>query len=140
MRRLTLFIPVLLFSCTAGIDLKSVDYTVLFTDSNSKVWLVNKVIIENANIAPAKNEGKDVLIFHDNGRCDLIPMKDIARKGPRKGNFTLDSDNRKLTIDFQDRTKWNFDLPYITEDSILLNAEDGSKTPFSIQIIPFPEL
>ena len=78
-------------ACTTGIELEAVDYTSLFTDSNSKVWLVNKMLLQDANIAPVKNENKDIIIFHQNGHCDLISMKDLTRKPVRKGSFTLDS-------------------------------------------------
>lgn len=135
-----IFISILLSACTTGVELQSVDYTTLFTDSNSKVWIINKVIIQEANISPVKSESKDLLIFHHNGHCDLIPMKDLTRKPVRKGAFILDSKKRELTIDFQDNKSWEFDIPYITEDSVLLNAKENSKTPFSIQIKPFPEL
>lgn len=135
-----IFISILLSACTTGVDLQSVDYTTLFTDSNSKVWIINKVIIQEANISPIKSENKDLLIFHHNGHCDLIPMKDLTRKPVRKGTFILDSKKRELIIDFQDNKSWEFDIPYITEDSVLLNAKENSKTPFSIQIKPFPEL
>lgn len=130
----------ILSACTTGVDLQSVDYTSLFTDSNSKVWIINKVIIQNANISPIKNENKDIIIFHNNGHCDIIPMKDLTRKPVRKGTFILDSKKRELTIDFKDDKFWDFDIPYITEDSVLLNAKENFKTPFSIQIKPFPEL
>ena len=130
----------MLSACTTGIELESVDYTSLFTDSNSKVWLVNKMLLQDANIAPVKNENKDIIIFHHNGHCDLISMKDLTRKPVRKGSFTLDSKNRLLTIDFFDDKQWEFEIPYITEDSVLLNATKQSEIPFSIQIKPFPEL
>lgn len=134
------FISILLVSCTTGVQLESVDYTSLFTDGNSKVWIINKMIVGEADIAPIKDEGKDLLIFYQNGNCDLIPMKDLTRKPARKGMFTLDSKKRLLRIDFADKNSWNFDIPHIAEDSVLLNAKENSKTPFSIQIKPFPEL
>lgn len=129
----------ILSSCTTGIELESVDYTSLFTDSNSKVWIVNKMLLQDANIAPLKHENKDLLIFHHNGHCDLIPMKDLTRKPVRKGVFNLDSKKRLMTIQFDDK-KWCFTVPYITEDSVLLNVTEKSEIPYSIQIKPFPEL
>lgn len=140
MKKKMIFISMILSACTTGVDLQSVDYTSLFTDSNSKVWIINKVIIQDANISPVKNENKEIIIFYNNGHCDLIPMKDLTRKPVRKGTFILDSKKREITIDFKDDKFWDFNIPYITEDSVLLNAKENSKTPFSIQIKPFPEL
>lgn len=138
--RFSIGIFCVLTSCTLGVDLESVDYTSLFTDSNSKVWIVHKMMLENANIAPLNNEGKEIIIFHQNGRCNLIPMKDLTRKEVRRGVFELNSKKRTLTIDFDDNKSWEFDIPYLTEDSILLNATESSEIPYSIQIKPFPEL
>ena len=140
MKKQLFFITLIFSACTTGIELESVDYTSLFTDSNSKVWIVNKMLLQNANIAPVNNEGKDLLIFHHNGHCDMISMKDITRKPVRKGRFTLDSKMRLMTIDFDDKKQWSLEIPYITEDSVLLNATKKSDIPFSIQIKPFPEL
>ena len=67
-------------------------------------------------------------------------MKDLTRKPVRKGSFTLDSKKRLMSIVFDDREHWNFEIPYITEDSVLLNATKKSDIPYSIQIKPFPEL
>ena len=106
MSRKLIFISLLLSSCTAGVDLESVDYTSLFTDSNSKVWIVNEMIVGEANIAPVNNEGKDIVIFHQNGHCDYIALKDVTRKPVRKGRFTLNSQSRVLTIDFFDNNSW----------------------------------
>lgn len=140
MRKTVVLTSLIFSSCTTGVDLESVDYTSLFTDSNSKVWLVNKMLLQEANIAPIDNNDKDILIFHQNGHCDLISMKDLTRKPVRKGEFQLDSKKRLLTIEFYDKQNWDFEIPYITEDSILLNARKTSDIPFSIQLKPFPEL
>jgi len=140
MNKSLIILALIVSSCTTGIELESVDYTTLFTDSNSKVWIINKMLLENANIAPVKNEEKEVIIFHHNGHCDLISMKDLTRKPVRKGVFTLDSKKRLFTIDFYDKKSWIFTIPYITEDSVLLNVEKSSDIPFSIQLKPFPEL
>lgn len=140
MKKHHLFIALVFSACTTGIELESVDYTTLFTDSNSKVWIVNKMLLQDANIAPIINEGKDILVFHQNGHCDLIPMKDLTRKPVRKGVFIIDSKKRLMAIDFDDKKQWRFEIPYITEDSVLLNATKKSEIPYSIQIKPFPEL
>ena len=140
MKKQHLFIVLIFSACTTGVELESVDYTTLFTDSNSKVWLVNKILLQDANMSPLKNENKEILIFHQNGHCDFIAMKDLTRKPVRKGVFILDSKKRLMTIDFEDKKQWSFEIPYITEDSVLLNATPKSEIPYSIQIKPFPEL
>ncbi len=140
MKRFWYILPIILTACTNGVELDRVDYTTLFTDSNSKVWLVNKVIVDNANIAPLEVFDKDIFIFHHNGHCDYIPMKDLTRKPVQKGYFDLDSKTNSMTIDFKQGEIWRLDLPYIEEDSVLLQAHPDSDIQVSIQIKPFPEL
>ena len=140
MKRFWFILPLALISCTNGVDLDGVDYTTLFTDSNSKVWMVNKVIVDNANIAPLEVFDKDIFIFHHNGHCDYIAMKDLTRKPVRKGYFDLNSKQHTLTIDFKEGKMWRLDLPYLTEDSVLLQASPDSDIQVTIQLKPFPEL
>ncbi len=140
MKRLWFIVPLMLTSCTNGVDLDGVDYTTLFTDSNSKVWIVNKVIIDNANIAPVEVIDKDLFIFHHNGHCDYIPMRDLTRKPVKKGYFHLNSRTNSMTIDFKEGKMWRLDFPYITEDSVLLQASPNSDIQITVQLKPFPEL
>jgi len=119
--------------------MKSVDYSTLFNDGNSKVWLVNKVVMGNAVVSPFKNYDKDLMIFHKGGRCDFIAMKDITRKSPQKADYFLNSRKHKISIEFAE-FEMEFHLAYITEDSILMNPTHDSEYPYSIQLIPFQEL
>jgi len=130
---------IVLVSCTSGIPLKSVDYETLFTDGNSKVWLINKVVFNGAIISPINNADKDVLIFYANGHANQIATKEIGRIVPLKAHFHLNSRGRLLQLEFKDFYS-EYKLPYITEDSILLQPTSDSETKFSMQLIPFAEL
>ena len=140
MRRIYLIFPLIFAGCTTGISMDSVDYYSLFNDSNSKVWLVNKVIIENADIAPVTNTDKDIMVFHVNGNCDYIALKDVTRKSPRKGYYYLNSNERTMVIDFRNKESWDLKLSYLTEDSVLMEPTRNSDIQIAVQLIPFPEL
>lgn len=140
MKKVVVYLGLLISSCTAGVNLESVDYDHLFNDSNSKVWLVNKVMVENAVISPSNDQDKDVMIFYNSWNLDYLAMKDITRKAPRKADYFLDSDARTMRIEFADKQVWDLDLIYLTEDSILLEPRDGSDIKMAIQLKPFPEL
>lgn len=140
MKFLRFTIALLLTSCTTGVSLKSVNYDHLFHDSNSKVWLVNKVLINNAVISPGRDIDKHLLIFYRSGHIYYIPFRDLTRKEGRRGYYTLDSENRRITLEFSEHEQWKFDLAYLTEDSILMIPTPQSDTNISLQIIPFPEL
>lgn len=126
-------------SCTAGVNLHSVDYETLFNDDNTKVWLVNKVYLKNAVISPSKNSDKNLMIFYKGGDCDFIPMKDITRKSPQRAKYYLNSRKKKISIEFDDYTM-DYTLPYLTEDSILMKPTVESDYEYGIQLIPFQRL
>ena len=140
MRRMLVYIGLVVSSCTAGITMDSVDYDHLFNDSNSKVWIVNKVLVDNAVVSPKDAYNKDVMIFYDSWNLDYLALKDITRKPPRKGEYFLDSDARTMRIEFSDEQVWDLDLVYLTEDSILLEPRKGSDIKMAIQLKPLPEL
>lgn len=135
-----LFCSILLVACTAGIDMKSVPYDHLLHDSNSKVWLVNKVLVGNAVISPTNNYDKHLLIFHTSGHINYIPYRELTRSQGDKGYYVLKSEDRRLILDFENNQRWEFDMKYITEDSIYLESTSRSDTNINIQLIPLPEL
>ncbi|MDX2361319.1 MAG: hypothetical protein QNK23_10965 [Crocinitomicaceae bacterium] len=139
-RSFSILIFIILTACTSGVHLESVNYNDLFHDGNSKVWLVNKVMVNNAVISSVKNSDKHVLIFHENNACEYIAMKDITRKSPERGYFILNSELRTVYIEFEDDHRWEFTIAYIEEDSILLEPTSTSDANFTIQLTPFPEL
>jgi len=139
MKLLRFSVFILCVGCTSGVSLKSVDYNVLFHDSNSKVWMINKIVEKGINMAPAGNWNKDLIVFHSNGNVNLLPMKAMGHAAPRKGEYYLNSENRTMEIEFKD-AHWDMDLSYITEDSVLMTSARKSDVNFSIQLVPLPEL
>ena len=126
-------------SCTVGIDFNNVNYNNLFHDDNSKVWLINKVIFEEAVISSTNYLNKDVIIFHKNGVCDLVPFVDLSIGMSRKGEYTIDSENKLLKIEFPNEN-WAYNMTVISEDSISLSPTKESSIQLGLQLKPFMEL
>ena len=127
-------------SCTMGLNLKNVDLGSTIHDNNSKVWMVNKVVIKDINTAPSNDYQKDVMIFYESGIVNVSPLRKLGDDSPRRGKYYLNSQKRYMTIEFDDKEIWEVDIDYATQDSIYLirtNDEDG---PIGIQIIPLPAL
>ena len=139
MRKLICTLPLIAFSCSTGITLDSVDYGSLFDDSNSKVWLVSKQIVDNADISPIQTYDKEIMVFHNSGVVDCIALKDITRKEPRKGQYVLESQSRTMKIEFENGKIWDIHLSYITEDSILMEPTKNSDINIAVQLKPLPE-
>lgn len=130
----------LLTSCVESINLNSVDYDSLFNDANSKVWMVDQVLQDGENVAATINLQKDLIIFHRSHVVNIVPLADIYKSSPKRGSYYLDSDERTMSMEFLDKSTWNFELGYLTEDSVLLVPKEDSHLQFSLKIKPFPEL
>ena len=129
----------LITACTSSYPLKSVDYSDLFCDGNSKVWVINKMIVNKTNIAPHNIGAKELFIFHSSGTINYLPMKALGSVKPEKGRYYLDSDEREMYITF-DKKEWIFDLPVLEENRIIMRPKKEGKAPFSLELIPLPEL
>lgn len=129
-----------LSSCTTGVNLRYVDLDSTFHDNNSKVWVVNKLIIKEMNIAPDNDYQKDVIVFYENGVVCITPMKKIGHESPRRGRYEIDSQEKTMYIDFQDKEKWIIDIQYVTQDSMYLIRTNDDDSPIGIQLKPLPQL
>ncbi len=139
MKILSVFLVFLLTACYSGYDLKPVSYYQLFHDGNSKVWLVDQMIVEDSSISPKENKMKNVFVFHESGDFQFAPLKNLAGDSLATGTYLVDSKDRKLSM-YINNEKWEFDLAYIEEDSVLLTPGKESETKYSFKIIPLPML
>lgn len=125
-------------SCASGVDLKPIPLGPLLHDSNSKVWMIDKVIVGNKNFAPKPNLEKDVIVFYESGKCLFQPMRTLGDFVGKKGDYTLYSKERTLTLYFE-KEKWDFTLSTLTEDTIVIHPTKSSDLNYSMVLVPFPE-
>lgn len=134
-----LVLTVLIVSCSSNADLIAVNKHALLTDNNSKVWLVDKVIVGTKNFAPLINSQKDILIFYDNGHCAYQNISRLGDYPAKKGDFSLYADDSSLFLHFQNET-WRFRYQQLSEDTISLLPEKNSDLNYQLILVPFPEL
>lgn len=139
--RLLLFISLSLIvqSCTNGVELKKVDKNPLFHDGNSKVWLIDEVTMDGTIVSKDLMYDKSILVFHESGNVNMIPMNEIGDRNPKRGYFFVNSNDDKIMMEFGKET-WDMRFDYITEDSIKMLPNKESHVFFELKIIPFPEL
>ena len=127
-----------LFGCTSGFDLNAVKVDNLFHDSNSKVWIMNQHIVDSVNIAPYRWSEKNLVIFFNTGKVYFTPVKALGEQPPLVGTFYIDSDEKRMDI-YVDKQNWILQMPYITEDSVMLLHTKKSEIKQDFQIKPFPQ-
>ena len=138
-RSIILLVLVLLASCSTGVELKPVDLGTLFHDGNSKVWLVDKVIIDRQNFAPKQAADKDAFIFYASSKCSFQPLKTIGDFSSKNGEFSIYSDEKLLTIYFK-KEVWEFKLASLSDNKIVLKPTKSSDLKYTLVLIPLPEL
>lgn len=134
------FILIILSSCTRGIDLKNVDYSVLLNDSNSKVWIVEELISNGVDVSGVNTYSKDLIIFHESRDVNIIPMKALGDAAPKRGKYDLNSIKNEITFEMEGGETWKMQFDYVTEDSVLMIPRKKGTSEFSMKIKPFPTL
>lgn len=121
--------------------MKSVHYDSLFNDGNSKVWMIQNVLIDGVDVTPTDKMSKDLMIFYRSRNVTIVPLKQMGAVVPKRGVYSLDSDDKEIDLDFMEtKESWKFDLVYVTEDSILMSPRKDCQPEFKIRLIPFPEI
>ena len=129
----------LLSACSMGVDLKHVNLSPLFNDGNSKIWMLDKVLVEDRNFAPKEYKDKDILIFYANGNCSFQPLISLGSSIGKKGEYTIYSDEKTVTMYFE-KEKWDFTISNIQNDKIVLKPTKDSELKYSLVLIPLPEI
>jgi hypothetical protein len=133
-----LFLLFLASSCTTGVSLIENDFSSLLHDGNSKVWLIKELNSNGSDFAK-KGEIKDLLIFYENGTCILQSTAEIATQAGQRASFKANFAQKTLSIEFP-KEKWDFIVEIKSDSEIHLKPIQGTKTNFSMTLVPLPEL
>ena len=133
------FIGFLLTACTGSIRTDAVDFTQGFTDGNSKVWMVNKVLSPDGAYTMPEKLKKEVLVFYQSGGCFLTNLQKLSKGQGRKGRFALDHEKQQVTLYFLGETR-EFAFEFADENNLMLYPLEGSQYTNAMELIPFPEL
>ncbi|MDG1333509.1 MAG: hypothetical protein P8P74_14330 [Crocinitomicaceae bacterium] len=140
MKQLLFLLALGLSACSSNAEMKSVQYDYLINDGNSKVWMIEQMIVGKSNITPQLDHEKEILIFYQSASFQYIPVKQLGNKVGKTGDYFLDSDEKALKLYFDDESIWEFNLTEISEDSIYLVPTAQSDVGFSMQLVPLKEL
>lgn len=128
-----------LLGCTTGVEMTKVNFSSLFHDGNSKVWLINRIVASGEDFSASNSWEKDVAIFYHSGKCVIQPLKSLGESPGKKGDYTVYSDSKNLVIQFNTEL-WDFLLTTISEDKIIMKPKKSSDLKYTIELIPLPEL
>ncbi len=133
-----IIISILLSSCSAEYELNEIDYSVLFHDNNSKVWLIDEINRGDKNYAPLVRKQRDIIIFYKPNRVVLTNLNEIAYSKGNKANFTINSNEKIIEVNFE-KTKWKYHFESIEDQKIILKPFAKNLDQFELVLIPLPE-
>jgi hypothetical protein len=119
--------------------MKAVHYDYLINDGNSKVWMIQQMIVNKSNITAQKDAQKELLIFFGTGRFQYIPIKQLGHKSGEVGSYFVFSSEKVVKMYFKEAI-WKFKMKEISEDSIYLEPVKGSDAKFSMLLVPLKEI
>lgn len=137
--KLILFLALFLSACATGVPTEKIDYNYAFCGGNSKVWMVQKV--RNGEVVVEENLDRAgvFLVFFLSGKVEMGTLTDIANQKGKIGNYTLDSENGFITIEFPNE-KLDFSFEFKYEDRLILYPTTDSDYIQTLELVPFPEL
>lgn len=139
MKKLLFLFIVGLTACSTDSELKPVPYDYLINDGNSKVWMIEQMIVNKSNISSQRDDEKELIIFYQSGKFQYIPLKQLGHKNGRTGEYFLSSQDNELKMYFNENI-WEFKLEEVSEDSIYLVPTKESDVDFSLQLVPLKEI
>lgn len=125
-------------SCTTGVRLIENDFSSLLHDGNSKVWMIKELISNGTDFAK-KGEIRDLLIFYDNGTCILQSTAEMSNQMGKRASYKANFAQKTISIVFS-KEKWDFIVEIVSDNEIILKPIKGTKTNFSLKIVPLPDL
>ena len=139
MKKLLFLVVIGLSACSSDSDLKPVPHDYLVNDGNSKVWMIEQMIVDKSNIASRQLAEQELLIFYQTGRFQYIPLKQLGHKNGRSGSYFLSTTENDLKMYFKEEI-WEFKLKEVSEDSIYLVPTKDSDVDFSLHLVPLKEI
>jgi hypothetical protein len=133
-----IIISIILFSCSAEYELNEIDYSVLFHDNNSKVWLIDEINRGGKNYAPLVRKQRDIIIFYKPNSVVLTNLNEIGYSKGNKANFTINSNEKIIEVKFE-KAKWKYHFISIEDQKIILKPFTKNKDQFELVLIPLPE-
>lgn len=129
----------LLSACTGSVRTDTVDFTQGFTDGNSKVWMVEKIISPDGAVLMKQNIEQDIYVFYQSGNCLLTNLQKLASGKGIHGTIEFDHEKQYVTMIFP-QEKGEFEFEFTNENKLILNPLEGSDYTNAMELIPFPEL
>jgi hypothetical protein len=133
------FLILILQSCSTDYStIKKINREAIFHGNASKIWVINKVQKKGVNYTSLRLKDKDIILFYENGKIVIQPMKTLGTFPSKTGRFELSDDNKRCEFRFPNET-WEFETVEVNAKIISLKSRNKSTFPYDLEIISFPD-
>ena len=130
-------VVVLLLGCTSEGSMKKVDSYIFLHDNSSKVWLVDKLLINKNDYTPLRFRYKQMIVFHESRNAYFYRLHEFGDKTGIKSNYWMDKTTNEFGFEIG-KKEWLFEILLISRTKIVLRPKNNSY-PYTMVLIPFPE-
>jgi hypothetical protein len=130
-------LALLLAKCTSEGSMKQLDPYIFLHDNSSKVWLVDKLLINKNDYTPLRFHNKQVIVFHESRSAYFYRLRDFGEKKGIQSYYWMDKSKNEFGFEVG-KKEWIFDIRQLSRKKIVLKPKYGSY-PYTIVLIPFPE-
>jgi len=125
------------FGCTSEGSMKKVDSYIFLHDNSSKVWLVDKLLINKNDYTPLRFRYKQLIVFHESRNAYFYRLHEFGDKTGIKSHYWMDRTTNEFGFQIG-KKEWIFEIALITRTKIVLRPKNNSY-PYTMVLIPFPE-
>lgn len=126
-----------LAGCSSGTSLKKIDDYIFLHDNSSKVWVVDKLLINKNDYTPMRFRFKQVVVFHESRNAYFYRIDQMGDKPGAKTYYWLDRTKNEFGF-LVGQHEWLFEIRHMSRTKVVLRPKNNSY-PYTMVLIPFPE-
>lgn len=111
----------------------------LLHDDSSKVWMVEKELVNGKEQAPDNINFRTVIVFYEDSKFAEQPLNTLGNRPPKYGTFDVGSQNEIISF-FQERKETVFLIESYSKERIVLKSIEKTGEKIELHLIPLPKL
>lgn len=140
MIRILLFLlSLFILGCSDDSSAIKIRINSLLHDDSSKVWMVEKEVIDGKEYAPENINFRTVITFYNDFNFAEQPLNTLGNRPPKYGTFEVGDQN--VTISFFQGKKENvFLIEHHSKERIVLKSIEKRGEKIELHLIPLPKI
>jgi hypothetical protein len=128
-----------IFGCSDESSVIKLHINSLLHDDSSKMWMVEKELIDGKDHAPENINFRTVITFYNDFKFAEQPLNTLGNRPPKYGIFEVGSQNATITFVI-DKKENVFIVESYSKQEIILKTEEGRGERIYLQLIPLPKI